>query len=150
MGGTPRFALLSLMLPAADHRRPKSTRCSDGLLDWLREAACASLAGGNITRSPGPLIVDVTVIGSVRPRKILTRGGGRPGDDLYVTGHIGAAAAGPRLAARASRAAQAADAAAARIRRCAGDCVARYRRPDRAPGSGRCSDAPAPPAPAWT
>ena len=30
----------------------------------------------------------------MKPRKILTRGGGRPGDDLYVTGQIGAAAAG--------------------------------------------------------
>jgi thiamine-monophosphate kinase len=38
--------------------------------------------------------VDVTLTGSVRPRRILTRGGGRPGDALYVTGSIGAAHAG--------------------------------------------------------
>jgi thiamine-monophosphate kinase len=30
----------------------------------------------------------------VKPRKVLTRGGGKPGDALYVTGQIGAAAAG--------------------------------------------------------
>jgi thiamine-monophosphate kinase len=69
----------------------------DGLLDGLLELAAetrVSLAGGNITRSPGPLVVDVTVVGSVKPRKILTRAGGRAGDGLYVTGQIGAAAAG--------------------------------------------------------
>jgi len=38
--------------------------------------------------------VDVTVVGSVKPRKVLTRGGAHAGDALYVTGHIGAAAAG--------------------------------------------------------
>ena len=92
MGGAPRFALLSLMLPA-------DTLLSDidGLLDGLLELGTASriaLVGGNITRSPGPLIVDVTVIGSVKPRKVLTRSGAHAGDSLYVTGHIGAAAAG--------------------------------------------------------
>jgi thiamine-monophosphate kinase len=69
----------------------------DALLDGVLEMAAdarLSVAGGNITRSPGPLIVDVTVTGHVRPRRILTRGGGRPGDSLYVSGSIGAAAAG--------------------------------------------------------
>lgn len=92
MGGAPRFALLSLMLPVQT-----TLGEVDGLLDGLLELAAetrVSLAGGNITRSPGPLVVDVTVVGSVKPRKILTRGGARGGDALYVTGQIGAAAAG--------------------------------------------------------
>jgi thiamine-monophosphate kinase len=92
MGGAPRFALLSLMLPV--HMTVAEV---DGLLDGLLELAAqtrVSLAGGNITRSPGPLVVDVTVLGSVKPRKILTRAGARAGDLLYVTGQIGAAAAG--------------------------------------------------------
>jgi thiamine-monophosphate kinase len=69
----------------------------DALLDGLLHLAAETritLAGGNITRSPGPLVVDVTVIGSVKPRKVLTRSGGKAGDVLYVTGQIGAAAAG--------------------------------------------------------
>jgi thiamine-monophosphate kinase len=92
MGGVARFALLSLMLPpdtAVDE--------VDGLLDGLTELARPSgiaLAGGNITRSPGPLVVDVTLVGSVKPRKILKRDGARPGDAIYVTGQLGAAAAG--------------------------------------------------------
>ena len=92
MGGAPSLALLSLMLPA-DTTLDEVDGLLDGLLD-LASATRVSLAGGNITRSPGPLVIDVTVIGSVKPRKVLTRGGGRAGDLLYVTGYPGAAAAG--------------------------------------------------------
>jgi len=92
MGGTSRFALLSLMLPAHS-TVTEVDELLDGLLDLAKQLRI-TLAGGNITRSPGPLVVDVTVIGSVRARRILTRGGARAGDDLYVTGQIGAAVVG--------------------------------------------------------
>jgi len=92
MGGRPRFALLSLMLPA-ETTMSEVDALLDGLLDLAAQTRI-TLAGGNVTRSPGPLVVDVTVIGSVRQRKMLTRSGGRAGDLLYLTGQIGAAAAG--------------------------------------------------------
>jgi hypothetical protein len=60
----------------------------------LAEAHGVVLVGGNITRSPGPLMVDVTLTGAVRRRRVLTRSGARPGDDVWVSGEIGAAAAG--------------------------------------------------------
>ena len=102
MGAAPRLALLSLALPPtlplADfdaHRRR------------LRRAGRARIAlhvvGGNLTRSPGPLIIDVTVVGTVKRRQVLTRAGARPGDDLYVSGTIGAAAAGLELLQRCWR-----------------------------------------------
>jgi thiamine-monophosphate kinase len=53
-----------------------------------------SVVGGNLTRSTGPLIIDVTVVGTVKRRQALTRHGARPGDELYVSGTIGGAAAG--------------------------------------------------------
>jgi thiamine-monophosphate kinase len=99
MGAAPRVALLSLMLPAA-----LSVADVDALLDGmlaLAERARISLVGGNITRSPGPLIVDVTVTGSVHPRRLLTRRGARAGDEIYVTGSIGGAAAGLHALQRA-------------------------------------------------
>jgi thiamine-monophosphate kinase len=92
MGAAPRLALLSLGVPDA-LGAAEIDALVDGFLS-LAAAAGVTLAGGNITRSPGPLIVDVTVTGYARPRHVLTRAGGRPGDDLYVTGAIGAAAAG--------------------------------------------------------
>jgi len=92
MGATPRLALLSLGLPStwlvADLER---------LLRALLTLAARYkliLVGGNISRSPGPLFVDLTVTGTCKRRRVLTRAGGRPGDALYVTGSLGAAAAG--------------------------------------------------------
>jgi thiamine-monophosphate kinase len=54
------------------------------------------VVGGNLTRSPGPLMIDVTVEGTVKRRHTLRRSGARPGDELYVSGTIGAAGAGLR------------------------------------------------------
>ena len=52
------------------------------------------IIGGNITSSGGPLFVDVTAVGSVRRRRVLRRDAVRAGDDLYVSGEVGGAAAG--------------------------------------------------------
>jgi thiamine-monophosphate kinase len=121
MGGTPRLALLSLVLPPA-----LTVADIDGLLDGFAEMAAearVTLAGGNITASPGPLVVDVSLTGWVKPRKVLTRAGGRPGDALYVTGSIGDAAAG--LGWLRARAGDGSLPDAATM----ADAVARYRRP---------------------
>ena len=92
MGGTPRLALLSLALPAGISSAEVHALL-DGFLALAVDAR-VTLAGGNVTRSPGPLMVDVTVSGFARARRVLTRSGGRAGDDLYVTGGVGAGAAG--------------------------------------------------------
>jgi thiamine-monophosphate kinase len=100
MGAAPRFALLSLVLPA-------DLPCAD--FDAM-VAAVAGLAsrhrlhviGGNLARSPGPLMLDVTAAGSAKARQVLTRGGARPGDELYVTGAIGGAAAGLEMLRQAT------------------------------------------------
>jgi thiamine-monophosphate kinase len=92
MGAAPRVALLSLGLPAA-----WPVADLERLLRALLALATRHklvLVGGNITRSPGPLFVDLTVTGTCKRRRILTRAGGRAGDALYVTGALGAAAAG--------------------------------------------------------
>jgi len=39
-------------------------------------------------------VIDVTVSGTAKRRKVLTRSGGRPGDELWVSGSVGGAAAG--------------------------------------------------------
>src|SRR5262245_19374826 len=92
MGAAPRLALLAMALPPA---LPLST------FDAIVAGFCAlaerhrmHLAGGNLTKSPGPLMIDVTVSGTVKRRQALTRSGARPGDELYVSGTIGGARAG--------------------------------------------------------
>jgi thiamine-monophosphate kinase len=92
MGARPRSALLSLMLPD-EFGLEDVDALMDGMLA-LADRHGVAIVGGNITRSPGPLVVDVTATGSVRPRRVLTRGGAHAGDDVYVTGTIGDAAVG--------------------------------------------------------
>ena len=92
MGAAPRYALLALSLP-----RGWLVADVDAMLDaFLARAAShrTTLVGGDVTASPGPLIIGVTAIGSARRRRVLGRDGARPGDIVYVSGAIGAAAAG--------------------------------------------------------
>ncbi|HEY9467094.1 MAG TPA: thiamine-phosphate kinase, partial [Vicinamibacterales bacterium] len=92
MGASPRAALLSLALPPS-----LDIEDFEQLVDGVLAVAATyrvTLIGGNITQTPGPLSVDITAIGAVRPRKALTRSGARPGDSVYVTGSLGDAAVG--------------------------------------------------------
>ena len=119
MGARPRWALLSLMLPGV-----MPVREIEDLVDGM--VACgnahgAAVIGGNLTRSPGPLMVDVTVVGEAMPRRVLTRSGARPGDAVYVSGTVGGAAAGLEML-RAAR--STIDNEFERA------CIERYRRPE--------------------
>jgi thiamine-monophosphate kinase len=120
MGATPRATFSSLTLPE-DLTIAEFDALIDGLAA-LAERERAPLAGGNIARSPGPLVIDITVIGSVHPRRVLKRTGGRPGDELYVTGSVGGAAAGLALLRSAAPRATLDDGARA--------CLARLERPE--------------------
>ena len=92
MGAAPRYALLALSLPAG-----LVVTDVDEMIDSLSALAARHrtvLVGGDVTASPGPLVIGVTAIGSARRRRVLRRDGARPGDIIYVSGSIGAAAAG--------------------------------------------------------
>lgn len=96
MGGRPQFALISLALP------------NDTPVEWVEELyrglraeadqAGVAVVGGNMTSAPGGVGIDVVVLGRVRPERLLLRSGARPGDLALVTGCLGDAAAGLRLA----------------------------------------------------
>jgi len=91
MGGEPLAAFLSLALPA---KLPQ--RWVDGFLKGFLELAKqfgVELAGGDTSQSLAGIQGDVVVLGSIPKGKATLRSGARPGDRIYVTGALGAAAA---------------------------------------------------------
>lgn len=90
MGGLPRHAVVSLMVP------------QDLQVGWLEDlyrgmTALAAphgvqVVGGNLSSIAGPIITDVTVLGEVEEHLLLRRDGAGEGDLLIVTGALGASA----------------------------------------------------------
>jgi thiamine-monophosphate kinase len=95
MGAAPRASFLSLALPD-DYPLADFDAFADGFAA-LAAASGAALAGGNLARSPGPVVASVTAMGAARRRRVLRRNTARAGHELYVTGSVGAAAAGLAL-----------------------------------------------------
>jgi len=92
MGGVPKFVLSSVAAPP-----DLESDALEGMCRGMAEAAAhcgAVLVGGDVTRSPEPIVLDVTVIGEAREGRYLLRGGARSGDMLAVTGWPGRSAGG--------------------------------------------------------
>lgn len=110
MGARPRWCTLALTLPAGDPVWIE--QFAAGLFE-LADAHRVTLIGGDLTR--GPLTCSLQIIGAAEGGRVLTRAGARAGDDVWVTGTLGDAAAGLALW-RAPRG-LAADALRERLRR---------------------------------
>ena len=94
MGGVPRFALISLLLPP--HISPEIL---EGVYSGLRQEAeqfNTAIVGGNIASvgSSSCFTIDITLLGSVMRDRAIIRSGAQPGDTLCITGHLGDSAAG--------------------------------------------------------
>jgi len=95
MGGEPFLALVSLGL----HETVEAAFVEE-IIKALKGTLApmgAWIAGGNLSRTPGPLFIDVTLIGSVTPGHAVPRDKARPGDLVMVTGRPGSSAAGLAL-----------------------------------------------------
>lgn len=91
MGGAPQAVFLSLAVP-----RKLPQRWVDGFLNGLLALAAnfkVTLAGGDTAESPGGILADIVVVGSVPHGKAVMRSGAKPGDRIYVTGELGGASA---------------------------------------------------------
>ncbi|HET6233286.1 MAG TPA: thiamine-phosphate kinase [Longimicrobiaceae bacterium] len=89
MAARPIGVLCSLAISDED-----APRFAEHLMAGVRDAAESVggvLLGGDLTRSLGPIAVDVTVVGEC-PSPVL-RSGARPGDEVWVTGELGGSAA---------------------------------------------------------
>ena len=102
MGATPRWVTLSLALPAIE---PEWLERFAAGFYALAERHGVDLVGGDTTRGERRTL-SVTAIGEVPPQMALERSGARPGDDIWVSGELGAAALAlvhPEIAEAAKR-----------------------------------------------
>ena len=98
MGGSPRYLLLSLGLTGNEDDNWRR-QLLDGLVTAAKEYG-ATLIGGDTVRSPQGVTLTVTVLGEAPPGQVCRRDGGRAGDDIWVSGPLGRAAAGLELCRR--------------------------------------------------
>lgn len=118
MGGRPLWALLSLALPpdleaAFVFRLWRGLRAASRLFRM-------TVVGGDTCASRSGILLSLALIGTAGPR-LLTRASARPGDILFVTGHLGASTLG--LAALERHGGE-------RVPRALAQAVRRHRRPD--------------------
>ena len=88
MGATPAGCVLSLALPHVDESW--LSEFSDGFYRLANEFDCP-LIGGDTTGTSHGIMICVTVFGHITPGTALLRSAARSGDDIWVTGSLGAA-----------------------------------------------------------
>ena len=95
MGAEPLAYLTALARPpAVDDAWLR--RFTSGLLADQHRFGC-HLIGGDTTSTTGPLVLSLTILGTVPAGEALLRSGARPGDDVWVSGTLGDAAIGLRV-----------------------------------------------------
>jgi thiamine-monophosphate kinase len=101
MGGVARYAMVSVALP-----RTLSAVFIEALFDGLlayAEANGVTIIGGDTSSSTDSLFIDTIALGECEAGRAVRRNGARAGDNIYVTGALGDAAAGLLLLERGHR-----------------------------------------------
>lgn len=91
-GAKPKLYWLGLALPASKGEDWVRRFC-DGLKDAQEAFGCV-LAGGDTTRTVGPVVLSITLLGTVPNGQMIKRVGAKVNDDIYITGTLGDAALG--------------------------------------------------------
>lgn len=98
MGGVPERMVATVAAP----REVRLGGLFSGIAEAARTYGCP-LVGGDLSSAP-VVMVSVSVLGSLPDGPAIGRDGGRPGDELAVTGPLGKSAAGLRLLRSSRRA----------------------------------------------
>ncbi|MFD1738209.1 thiamine-phosphate kinase [Bacillus salitolerans] len=92
MGGIPQYYLVSIAIP--EKWSEESLMEIYKGMEHLAEKYNMDLIGGDTVSTFGPLVLNVTVIGSVENDRGIKRSSAKPGDVVFITGNIGDSAAG--------------------------------------------------------
>lgn len=95
MGGIPSDAFLSIGIPA-EIEVEWLDLFFKGLGDLAKKSG-THLLGGDTTKSPRYLIINIVVVGKMPTDKIKYRSDAMPGDDVFLTGFIGSSGTGLKL-----------------------------------------------------
>ncbi len=96
MGGTPKWAMLSIGVPENLWNIDFLDRFYSGWLALAFEFG-VELVGGDVSRSPDKLVIDSVAGGEISKGKAILRSTAKPGDLIFVTGTLGGAAGGLEL-----------------------------------------------------
>ncbi|RJQ41247.1 MAG: thiamine-monophosphate kinase [Nitrospiraceae bacterium] len=97
MGGRPQYLLLDIALNK-NTEQSFVDRFFDGIRDAMRSYG-VFLIGGDISSSRKDMVFAATLIGDAK--KHIKRSGAKPGDRIYVTGHLGDSACGLEILKKA-------------------------------------------------
>jgi|SRR5215213_309496 len=105
MGSRPLWSLISIGAPEDIWQSDFVERLYDGLFE-LANRYGVQLIGGDISRTNHHIVIDSIVVGECAEGKSVKRSGASAGDQIFVTGSLGAAAAGLRLIERGAHLAE--------------------------------------------
>jgi len=96
MGGDPKWAMLSIGVSEKLWKTDFLDRFYSGWHALATEFG-VKLIGGDVSRTPGHLVIDSVAGGEVAKGRAIPRSGAKAGDLMYVSGELGGAAAGLKL-----------------------------------------------------
>ncbi|HEX3279584.1 MAG TPA: thiamine-phosphate kinase, partial [Pyrinomonadaceae bacterium] len=102
MGARARWGLVSIGLPPDVWDAGFAERLYDGYFSLAGQFG-VELAGGDVSRTTEKIVIDSMLIGECDSGRAVLRRGAEPGDQIFVTGFLGDAAAGLRLIERGAR-----------------------------------------------
>lgn len=105
MGARPRWSLISIGIPADVWQTDFVDRLYSGWFE-LANRYDVQLIGGDTSRTEEKIVIDSIVLGECAANHAVKRSGAQPGDQIFVTGSLGAAAAGLRLVERGAHLAE--------------------------------------------
>jgi thiamine-monophosphate kinase len=105
MGSRPLWCLISIGVPEDVWQTDFVDRLYDGWLD-LANRYGVQLIGGDTSRAHEHIVIDSIAIGECTAGMAVKRTGAQPRDQIFITGSLGAAAAGLRLIERGAHLAE--------------------------------------------